>query len=495
LSRFSRLDEIRAGVMPAGPPAPTADHYCWLAHGVFLLTFYGLLIPLRYQPRPFDEALAAFRQISYFDPSSLGARGDWVLSVVQFAVLSYLYMAAMCVDRRPAFGFVAAAIIVPGSIILSITLEFLQLYFPPRTVSLNDIAVESLGGLAGAFVWLLAGQRLTGGIRRFWNARGLSGLATQFLPAYFGLLLIVQLMPFDLTLGVDEIAQKYQEGKIGLLPFREMTAGSIRPYFKALTNAACFLPLGALAALVPRSAGWRWTGVFGFGLAVTGAVELLQLFVYSRHTLASDIVTGTAAILLGWGLARNFWAHSVPARAWISRPRVDRRGVEVPVMWMLLFCVWLGAMFLINWQPFDFTTDPARFADTDGFLTDENTSVYAWRRMAWAPLADYYWGSKYNAIDQFLQKSLSFAPLGIIMAFALRRGERPSGSPLVVFVALVVSLAIEAGQFFIPARHPSTTDLLIESFGAWLGFAAARHVAAALRADAGPSGRSYEFCR
>jgi glycopeptide antibiotics resistance protein len=495
LSRTYHLDEIRAGMMPAGPPAPTADHYCWLAHGVFLLTFYGLLIPLRYQPRPFDEALTAFRQISYFDPSSLGARGDWVLSIVQFAVLSYLYMAALCVDRPAAFGFVAAAIIVPGCIILSITLEFLQLYFPPRTVSLNDIAVESLGGLTGALVWLLAGQRLTSGIRRFWNARGLSGLANQFLPAYLGLLLIVQLMPFDLTLGMGEIAQKYREGKIGLLPFQEITSGGIGPFFKVLTNAACFLPLGALVALVPRSTGWRWPAVFGIGLAVTGAVEVLQLFVYSRYCLVTDIVTGTAAILLGWGLARNLCAHGVPARAWVWRLGVAGRGMQGPVTWVLLFCVWLGAMVLFNWKPFDFTTDPARFAAADGLLTDENTAVYALRRMAWAPLADYYWGSKYDAADQFLQKSLSFAPLGIIMAFALRRRERPGGSTRVVFVALVVGLAIEAGQFFIPSRHPSTTDLLVESFGAWLGFAATRHVETALRAEPAHSGRSYEFCR
>src|SRR4051812_31241742 len=71
------------------PPQPcqslTAIHYGWLALAIFLLTIYGSLIPLQFQPRPLPEALAAFSQIAFFDPSDLGARGDWVVSVFLFA--------------------------------------------------------------------------------------------------------------------------------------------------------------------------------------------------------------------------------------------------------------------------------------------------------------------------------------------------------------------------------------------------------------------------
>jgi hypothetical protein len=44
------------------------------------------------------------------------------------------------------------------------------------------------------------------------------------------------------------------------------------------------------------------------------------------------------------------------------------------------------------------------------------------------------------------------------------------------------------------SRHPSTTDLVIERFGAWLGYAATRHALAALRAEGPLSGRAHEFC-
>jgi glycopeptide antibiotics resistance protein len=455
---------------------------------------YGCLIPLWYRPIPFDEALAAFGQISYFDPLLLRARGDWVFSAVQFTVLSFLYMAAVCVDRRRAFGFVAAGIVVSGCIVLSIALEFLQIYFPPRTVSMNDIVVESLGGAAGALVWLVCGQRLTDWVRRLWSARGLSSLVTQCLPAYIALVLIVQLMPFDPTLSVNELAQKYREGKIGLLPFRELTSGGIAPFFKVVTNAACFAPLGVLLSLAPKWSSWRWPIVLRIGLCFTIAIESLQLFVYSRHSSATDIVTGTAAILLGWWLARTLRDRWVLDQARVSRLYPAGRNARGSLAWMLLFFGWLISVFLVSWEPFEFTTDPARFATADGLLTDEDTGVYGWRRMAWAPLADYYWESKYDAVDQFLRKSLSFAPLGVIMALSLRKGNRSGGSLLVVFLALAAGLGIEAGQYFIPSRHPSTTDLLVESFGAWLGFAVARHVWAALSAEGTPAGSAYEFC-
>ena len=495
-----RLSQIRGQAAAPGPLTPRAVHYRWLALGVLCLTVYGCLIPLRYRPMSLDEALAAFRRISYFDPSLLGARGDWVVSIVQFAASSYLVMGALSVDRRRAADLAAAAVVLPGIIALGIGLEFLQVYFPPRTVSLNDIAVESLGGVLGVLLWLLAGRRLTGWFRRFWGARGISGLAAQAFPAYLILLLIVELMPFDLMVGAGELAQKYREGRILLLPFQGVIAGGIGPLAKMLTNAACFFPLGVLAALIPRwtrGAGRSWREILPLGLAATALIELLQLFVYSRHYDATDIVTGTVAVLLGWRLIRDLQRLWLLGGVGWTYHRIAGRGGpgKRRAAWVLLACGWFGALALVSWQPFDFTTDPARFVAADGLLTDENTPISAWRRMAWAPLVDCYWGSKYSVIDQLVQKTLSFAPLGILMALGPCRGDRRGADLLVVLAALLLGLAIEAGQFFIPERHPSTTDLLVGCCGAWLGFAVACHIGAALWSEAVPIERIYEFNR
>src|SRR5205823_1531345 len=122
--------------------------------------------------------------------------------------------------------------------------------------------------------------------RRLWTATGLAGLARRLLPGYLALLLIVQLMPFDFTIGPEELALKYEEGKVWLLPFHYgQTVGAIGLLGKALANMACFFPLGFLRALAaergsPAQQGW-WP-VLRFGLTVSSLVELLQLFVYSR---------------------------------------------------------------------------------------------------------------------------------------------------------------------------------------------------------------------
>src|SRR5262249_31957334 len=126
-------------------PAPTAAHYAWLSVGIFILTVYGSVIPLQFQPRPLDEAAAVFREMTYFQPSLLEARGDWVVSMVLFMTLGFLPTAALAVDHPWSVGLGAAVLVVPGCFVLSLAVEFLQVYFPPRTVSVNDVVVESLG--------------------------------------------------------------------------------------------------------------------------------------------------------------------------------------------------------------------------------------------------------------------------------------------------------------------------------------------------------------
>ena len=53
----------------AGRTALTATHYAWLALGILMLAVYGSLIPFHVQPRPLDDALAAFRTLfAYMTP-------------------------------------------------------------------------------------------------------------------------------------------------------------------------------------------------------------------------------------------------------------------------------------------------------------------------------------------------------------------------------------------------------------------------------------------
>jgi VanZ family protein len=465
-----------------GTPSPVLHtaQYRWLALGILVLAVYGNLIPFRYRAKPWDQALAAFRAIAWYDPSNLGARGDWIVSVVLFLILSYLLMAALCVDRGPRVGFWLAPVILLLCAALSVAIEFAQIYFPPRTVSLNDIAAENTGAVLGALLWIIGGQRITNWVRRVSAPTDLSGFAQRLLPGYLALLLIIALMPFDFTISPAELAVKVREHKIQVIPFVAFGADGWFPgLLKVATNAALFFPLGFLrvAALGPDARRRWWRSVVGFGLAIALIVEVLQLFIYSRVYDTTDIVTGVAGFALGAVAAERFFAAWRLAR---NRSELNLNFTPAPAgRWAALaalLLIWFGATLYVNWSPFDFTVDPLRFPRTP------EGSRWGLRRMSWLPFVDYYWSSKYEALDQFLRKSMSFVPLGVLCALALPM-YRPWTAGVVVCVGLLLAIAIEVGRYFLPSHSPSVTDALLQCAGAWAGFRLTQRLRALLWAD------------
>jgi VanZ family protein len=442
-------------------PAPTAAHYGWAALAMFVLAVYGSLLPFRYAYRPFDEVLAAFSQIKFYDPSNLEARGDWVISTVLFAALSFLLIAALSVDRPRWVSFLAALVGMCACLVLSVAIEFTQIYFPPRTVSLNDIYMESLGGAAGALTWLVGGQRITGWLRRLGKVTTVSALATRILPGYLVALLVVQLMPFDFIVGFDELAVKYAEGKVRLIPWASPELATQDHLVKAALNLVCFFPLGFLQAWaqrrenVDRLRSFPWVM-----LAVPIIVELLQLFVYSRVCDVADVLTGALGVYCGWRLGKKARSAFKAAPTATMHPGNALGALGVP-----LFVAWLITVVYLYWRPFDFTADPSRFE------TDRHSfHLYGFRRLTLAPFADYYWGSKYNALDQFARKALSFVPLGILGALSLQNLYKRRAAAWMLLTAFAIALVLEGGRYFLPSRSPSTTDVLIACAGAWLGF-------------------------
>jgi len=474
----------------------TAVHYGWLALGILLLTVYGSLIPFQFQPQPPAVALNTFEErilsangqgshswvVSFLAGAKREARGDWVLSGVLFLILSYLLMAAVCVDRPWLRGLKAALAVWLFCIALSVAVEFVQIYFEPRTVARIDIALAALGALTGVVLWLSGGQRLTQWGRRLWSATGVSGLAARLLPGYLVLLLIVELMPFDLLFSRAELAVKYHEGKIWFVPFHYRPAETSILLAKTLWNMACFFPLGFLKVLVAGRASWAarsWPRVFLMGLGFTTLVEFLQLFVYSRFFDTSDIVTGAVAVLLGWWLGvacQAYWQRDSSGSYSPARDVGQQTaGLGRLAVGSGLLLGWLAVATYFNWQPFDFTATPAHFAGDS-----EETPAVGLSRMSWVPLVNYYWGSKYQAFEQVRMKMLSFVPLGVLAALCLRRQHGHGAGLLVLGAALVLALGFEIGQCFLPGRGADVTDVLIEGFGAWLGFALTRQIRSVL---------------
>jgi VanZ family protein len=460
-----------------------ASGYTWLALGLAVLVVHGSLIPYSYRPLNFADAVQSFRNLSWHDTAPLEPRGDWVVTVLTYAALSFALMAAVRVEWRAASAAFSTLATALACGMLALALEFVQVYFPPRTVSLNDVVLAAVGSCLGPLCWLAVGPRLTDWARHLGSGGGVDSLAARLLPAYVLGLLALELMPFDLVVRPHELFVKYEEGKVWLLPFHAPENDNLRAALGTLLTLACYFPLGFLATLTTGRFSLRnrsWEGVLLTGLAGAAALEGFKLFVYTRTTDATQLVLGPVGVLLGWRLGRAVLVYLQG-----SRPRATGEltvASSRPAPWGVLALVWLALVVALNWRPFDFTTNPAAFAP------EEQPSRTGLQRMSWIPLAEYYWGSKYQLIDQSADKFLAFVPLGLLAGLGLRGFRHGLAALLVVGVALAIAFVIEIGQCYLPERSAGLTDVLIESLGAGLGWLVTQQIRAIVLAERPLSG-------
>jgi VanZ family protein len=458
---------------------PGRAYFAWLVLGYVAFVVYGSLVPFHHEALTLDEALDRFRALPYYH-LGLTSRADLIANFLLYIPLAYLGMAALAVDRTPWADLPAALVVLPLCVVLSVGIEFVQLYFPGRTTSLNDVYAESVGAVAGVGLWATAGRRVTDWVREVRSRTAGRGLAAQLLPAYLIVLLIAQAMPLDLTISPRELYEKYREGRVGLVPFGQASGWSV------LANVAAFMPIGLLASQLPGPAwqgqrGWWSALLLGLGTAVV--VEGAQLVVYTRVFEPGDIPTGALAVLAGYAVVRilehfrpgssrrTLWGEIVGAA---SGPR--RRLVQGA-----LLSAWLVGAVVFSWEPFDFDATPEAIA-----RKLEAVSL--------VPFADYYAGSEFSAFSQVLLKGIFFAGLGAVLVL----GGEPAELATVVLVALAgmgVAFGLEVGQMFLPDHVPSLSDVLVAGAGAAAGAVVMSRIQDALGMDAVLEGRPRELCR
>ncbi len=91
-----------------------------------------------------------------------------------------------------------------------------------------------------------------------------------------------------------------------------------------------------------------------------------------------------------------------------------------------------------------------------------------WTAFLWAPWPRYWTGF------DVLSNVLGYAPIGFIVALALRRSAIHSPAvPLALLMSSMLSLGMESLQLFLPARVPSNVDWGLNTFGALIGASSA----------------------
>lgn len=437
--------------------------------GYLLFVIYGSLVPLRFRPLPLSEAWTSFLNIRYLH-LGIASRADWVANILLFVPLAFLWLGVLWPRKSRGLQTAVSGLVLVAAVGLSAAIEFAQLFFPPRTVSLNDILAEGIGAGIGVVLWWAAGHGLVQWLEEWRGKRPGRSVVERLLYLYLFLLFGYNLLPLDLTISPVEIFHKWRAGRVVLVPFGYHFSDSAQALYDLLADIAVWVPVGYL---------WRLSaerGHLSVWLRVTSAaalVEFLQLFVYTRVSDVTDVLTAALGGGIGIVLARLAPLKTqIPVTARAGPSFRVRWGVVWPAVGLL---AWLAVLALVFWYPFDF-----RFEG--GFVRQRIAGLGR------VPFEAYYFGTEYRAVTEVLHKTLFFAPGGALFALISLRMPRPLwrrlfGAGAFLFVALT-ALTIELGQLFLPRKIADLTDWALETLGGVLGYMATAALANRMKGDA-----------
>ncbi len=275
-----------------------------LAMASTVLAVYGSLVPLDYHPKPFNETWQQFLRTPYLH-LDIYHLADWVANVLLFVPMSYFGVAALAMRSRSISLNIAACLFVwLVCAALAVAVEFSQLWFPPRTVSQNDILAESIGSAIGCL-----SAALTAGWVGRWLSRALASvrplqMADFALQIYVLAFLIYAVMPLDLALTADALALKWKSGRISWL-WPGASPLTWLEFQRFLLDAAPAVPIGVWIGrrLNPRglNRNWLMMGLVSFVIALL--VEGAQVFIFSRYASLSAAIFATIGMIVGTQLA------------------------------------------------------------------------------------------------------------------------------------------------------------------------------------------------
>ncbi len=439
--------------------SPNTRALLWLAAlGYTAFVIYGSLVPLKFHALPWDVAVARFEAIPFLK-LGIGSRADWVANLLLFIPLTYLWMGAMTGGNGRLRNLFATLALIPAATALSIGIEFTQLFFPQRTVSQNDIFAETLGGFIGVLAWWMTGKRFTDWLQAWQQDHARATLAERLAWAYLAGVVVYNVMPLDLTISLVEIFHKWRDGMVVLIPFGKLPHDPASAVYEIVTDALIWMPLALLWRLDGTRSAWR---AWGMTLAAATGLEFAQLFVFSRVSDVTDILTaalgGALGSVVGGRLAKRE-AHGGMPLQW------------EPWLPFALAAGWMAVVLFVFWFPFDFRTDGAFIKDRLNFVQR-------------VPFEVYYFGTEYRAITEVLRKTLFFAPLGGLLAWGVVRQPWRWRAPLFALAMLVLVATpalIELGQVMLPEKIADTTDWLLAWFGGLAGYAVIRRILRAPR--------------
>lgn len=433
---------LRLGRHPAITPHSRVNRFGPRQCAMWLLLYAALVIyssvvigPLGFHFVPQDPAAVwdKFLATPFFDNGS-DQRPDWIanlLLMVPFGVLAAgTFGGGQNLNARVAGG--AFALLVGFGFVLAV--KYAQLFFPPRTVSLNYIIAQVIGVTTGVALFhpmRSMARRIAATTNEAMRLRLLLDVAIVAFIAF-------ALFPYDIALSAQDFVHRFAALPTALLSL----PGAGRPFGLkiALTIAtvASAMPLGMRLTLQAERPNLAQ-------LAATGAALLLVLFGATLFVLSAKVSIVTFAlrllgVVMGAVLLRWLSTQDIPDLRY-------RLGHTLPLLAPVYVVLLVYANGLL----------------TRGWLTPEQALANLDPR-GLLPLWHDYIVSKAHALQSNVVHVVMYAPIGV-MVWLRHGGSRRSALSAGTF-AFLLSLFMEVGRWMKPGLQPDFNDVVLGAIAA-----------------------------
>ncbi len=411
--------------------------------------FYALVIayastiigPMGLNFVPIDpfEALYRLIEMPYVEHGS-DQRADWMGNMLMLAPLGFLVAGSLSPRGRASWTAGFGAFLFCFVYILIV--KYAQLFFPPRTVSLNYVIAQSMGAAGGIVVFNMLHAKL------FRYDTGLAPLEILWLALriYTVLVNLFMLMPLDFALNMNDLAIQFDKLSDS---FTALT-GEDRPFLVRVAlivgGMLATAPIGAMLTIVER-------GRVYVGRTVGDATWIGFCLMVGVYALDCMVISGSPSLVAIFyrtiGIAVGAWVMHWVTRRDPERIRHDL-GRLVP---------WIVPLYLLV------------LAGVNGLLSLDWTTDNSFYEYGLIPLYNYYEATKAQAAKNIIAHAVMYAPIGVMISLRVRD---EGGNAAAFFLAALLSAIVELGRFLRPGLVPDINAIPLAGLASWAALAAMR---------------------
>jgi VanZ family protein len=384
------------------------------------------------------------------------SRADVIGNIVPYAVFAHFVF--MACKRRSGPWRMVAAFTFAATVLMALSVEFVQYFNLSRGSAVWDVISGAIGGVFGVLSGTFYVRKVSERFQRWLNIE--MGRNSLFVAAAFlaALLLWDAARPFYIVSSADALFSNIKQSvvipfepagrdirvQLGLHPSRQIDTPTRSPDYWGKVGER-LIAYGTLFGLLlfSRRRNVLKSCLLPF-LAVLGAVEIISLLVVNSHMDITRIVIGLISMPI----------------AFFFKRLCDARSPRFGLALMLIVCT--SYIVISDLRPYEFSDRTA--VGQDWFV----------------PLMTHVKSVDVMLLANIIEAVVIFSPLGMVFFLLLWNGRnsRSGSQRLYAFLACLFSgiLAgvLEYVQLWIPDRTSTLEDILYAILGSYIGVLVAK---------------------